>query len=94
MTPVLDDGTQGGDFDIFVASHFHDASLLRLRTVKDPEVIAQLEQSADEVEKRQRLNSDQGSKAFLLRRKRQVTYYEQMLTLEAIPTISPICDAT
>ena len=40
LTPLIQTGS---DFDIFVTSHFHDASLLRLRTVKDPDKIAQLE---------------------------------------------------
>jgi len=39
-TPLIGQQT---DFDIFVSSHFHDAALFRLRTVKDPEALAQLE---------------------------------------------------
>ena len=36
------------DFDIFMTSHFHDATLLRLSTVKDPERIIQLDQESEE----------------------------------------------
>ena len=85
------------DFDIFVSSHFHDATLLRLKTVTDPEKIAQLEErsSAEEVQKRQRVNSnEQAARAFGNRgRKKQMTFYEDLQTLDFLPTVSPISDA-
>lgn len=52
------------DFDIFVSSHFHDATLYKLSTVKDPEKILQLETELEDSEKRQRLNS--GGQEFMI----------------------------
>ena len=43
---------QETDFDIFITSHYHDVSLMRLSTVKDPERIAQLDAEYDDSEKR------------------------------------------
>ena len=45
------------DFDVFLTSHYHDASLARISTVKDPERIAQLNAESEDNEKRQKLNS-------------------------------------
>ena len=79
-------------FDIFVTSHFQDATLFRLKTITDPERIAQLSEAQDEqsaAEKRQRLNSGD----HLPRRRRQLTFYEPLTTLDSLPIVSPVADA-
>lgn len=73
--------TASKDFDIFISSHYHDASLVRLSTEKDPDKIAQLEQANEDTEKRQRVNSStdqtlaQPAAASFIRRKKQLIYY-------------------
>lgn len=94
FTPVSND-TENSDFDIFASSHFHDATLMRLKTVKDSDKIAELEQKANdgEVEKRQRTNSEVLLNANFMRRKKSLIYYEPLTTSDSLPTVSPVCDA-
>ena len=90
---------ENDDFDIFLSSHYHDATLMRLGTVKDQEKIVQLDAELDDSEKRQRINSAASGTDMLntnpnfIRRKKQLTHYEALKTLDVLPTISPISDA-
>ena len=64
------------DFDIFLTSHYHDATLARISTVKDPERIAQLNAESEDNEKRQKLNSNDMMN--FVRRRKQLTHYEPL----------------
>ena len=82
--------------DVFATSHFHDATLFRLKTITDADKIAQLteELHVEDLatsEKRQRLNSSEQPAA--IRRRKNFSFYEPLLTLDTLPIVSPVSDA-
>lgn len=66
---------------VFVTSHFHDSSLLELRTTTD------IPPTTGEPEKRQRTGSASGNE---LRKRKAIQYYAPLRTLDSLTTISPI----
>ena len=69
---------------IFVTSHFHDSSLLELRTTTD------IPPTTGEPDKRQRTGSASGNE---LRKRKAIQYYAPLRTLDSLTTISPIQNA-